>query len=226
VLLEKQEYFDSIPFKIQEHIMCSFLFKDIVDKPAFKTFFWLGQEFDSNFIFEVARGFMPRQFCNTPDDRVILTEEGDVTEIYFLLQGEWAIGYKSFQNDHNNLIMAIEENDGSTPIDMLKKGVLTAKKNINYGYIGDYYVLASKRSQFYYYAVTQVESFALTKQFMFKKIFKMFPGLHSEMLAESFSRYIKEFRKPCGKVRLETINNLNKRSQYSQIKTDNLRQTP
>jgi len=26
VLLEKKEYFDSIPFKIQEHIMCKFLF--------------------------------------------------------------------------------------------------------------------------------------------------------------------------------------------------------
>jgi len=156
---------------------------------------------------------MPRQFCNTADDRGILREEGDVTEIYFLLKGEWAIGYKSFENDDKNLLNEIEFVD--TPADMLLRGVVTAKKNINYGYIGDYYVLASKRSQFYYYAITQVESFALTKQFMFKKIFKKFPGLHSEMLAESFSRYIKEFRQPCGKKRQETINNFNKKSQYT-----------
>ena len=35
VLLEKKEYFDSIPFKIQDHIMCQFLFEDILKKTAF-----------------------------------------------------------------------------------------------------------------------------------------------------------------------------------------------
>ena len=83
---------------------------------------------------------------------------------------------------------------------------------MNYGYIGDYYVLASKRSQFYYVALnTRVEAFALTKKFLFKTLFKKFPGLHSEMLAESFSRYIREFRKPCGKKRNEMIKKLNKK---------------
>ena len=61
---------------------------------------------------------------------------------------------------------------------------------------------------------------------MFKQIFKKFPGLHSEMLAESFSRYIKEFRKPCGKKRLETINNINERNAYSKISADNQRTNP
>ena len=42
------------------------------------------------------------------------------------------------------------------------------------------------------------------------------------MLAESFSRYIKEFRKPCGKTRIETIKKLNNKKQYSQINLDNL----
>jgi len=60
VLLEKKEYFDSIPFKIQEHIMCKFLFKDIVEKNAFKSFFKVGNDFDSAFIYEVSFGFMPR----------------------------------------------------------------------------------------------------------------------------------------------------------------------
>jgi len=70
-------------------------------------------------------------------------------------------------------------------------------------------------------ALSSVECFALTKQFMFKTIFKKFPGLHSEMIAESFCRYIKEFRKPCGKKRNETFFKNNKQLQYSQIKTDN-----
>jgi len=41
------------------------------------------------------------------------------------------------------------------------------------------------------------------------------------MIAESFCRYIKEFRKPCGKKRNETFFKNNKQLQYSQIKTDN-----
>ena len=94
---------------------------------------------------------------------------------------------------------------------MQKLGYMIAQRRVNYGYIGDYYTLASKRSQFYYVALSQVEAYALTKQFMFKTIFKKFQGLHSEMLAEAFSRYIKEFRKPCGKKRAELIARHNKK---------------
>lgn len=94
---------------------------------------------------------------------------------------------------------------------------MIAKKRLNYGYIGDYYVFASKRSAFHYIALSPVHTFALTKKFMFKEIFKKFPGLHSEMLAESFSRYIKEFRKPCGAKRKQAIERQNKRNVHTQI---------
>ena len=87
---------------------------------------------------------------------------------------------------------------------MSKKGILVAMKKMGFGYIGDYYVMASKRSQFYYVALTTVHAFALTKQFMFKQLFKKFPGLHSEMMAESFARYVREVRKPCGKKLRDT----------------------
>jgi hypothetical protein len=219
VLLEKKEYFDSIPFKIQEHIMCKFLFQDIIDKAAFKSFFKMGKEFDSNFVYEVAFGFMPRQFKDTEEDRYILMEEGDVTEIYFILKGEWAIAYNGYLTPSDGY-QQNEDEDLQVPEDMRNEGRFIAARRINYGYIGDYYVLSSKRSQFYYVALSQVEAFSLTKQFMFKTIFKKFPGLHSEMLAESFSRYIKEFRKPCGRKRSETLEKINKKLQYSQIMTE------
>jgi hypothetical protein len=32
----------------------------MIEKPAFKTFFKIGKEFDSNFVYEVAFGFIPR----------------------------------------------------------------------------------------------------------------------------------------------------------------------
>ena len=52
---------------------------------------------------------------------------------------------------------------------------------------------------------------------MFKTIFTKFPGLHSEMLAESFSRYIKEFRRPVEIKRQETIQRYNRKYQYSNL---------
>ena len=73
---------------------------------------------------------------------------------------------------------------------------MIAKQYKGFGYIGDYYVFASKRSEYEYMALSPVESYAIPKEFMFQTIFDKFPGLHSEMLAESFSRYVKEFRHP------------------------------
>ena len=46
------------------------------------------------------------------------------------------------------------------------------------------------------------------------------------MLAESFSRYIKEFRKPCGRKRIEMIARHNKKLQYSQIQPENHSNNP
>merc|ERR1711957_1085836 len=101
------------------------------------------------------------------------------------------------------------------------RGILIALRKSNFGYIGDYYVLASKRAAFYYVALSKLHAYALTKQFIFKQLFKKFPGLHSEMMAESFARYVREVRKPCGKKRNQTIENLNQKKQYSQINVEN-----
>lgn len=92
---------------------------------------------------------------------------------------------------------------------MYNQGYLIAQRRAAFGYIGDYYVLSSKRSQFHYVALSQVETYALTKHFLYKTIFEKFPGLHQDMLSTSFSRYLREFRKPCDKKRTEIINELN-----------------
>ena len=218
VLLEKKEYFDAIPHQIQEFIMTHFLFEDIITKPAFLNFFRIGREFDSNFVYQVAFGFMPRRFEANSDDRFILNEEGDVTEIYFIIDGEWAIGYNSHENNVKSFHLEDDEADYlHSPGDIRDKKIMIAKNYKGFGYIGDYYVFASKRSEFEYMAITNVESYAIPKQFMFRNIFSKFPGLHSEMLAESFSRYIKEFRRPVEIKRQETIQKYNKKHQYSNI---------
>ena len=125
VLLEKKEYFNSIPFKIQDHIMCHFLFEDILKKTAFQSFFRSGKEFGSNFAYQIAFGFMPREFLDSPGDRYILEEEGDVTEIYFIMKGDWAVCFDSFAGDQIHLEgPEMEEMLGTS--DMQQRGILIA----------------------------------------------------------------------------------------------------
>lgn len=68
---------------------------------AFKSFFKIGDSFDSNFLYEIAFGFLPRQFKPTQEDRYMYEEEVDVTEIYFIIRGEWAIAFNSYFNMHD-----------------------------------------------------------------------------------------------------------------------------
>ena len=198
--------------------MTNFLFLDIIKRNSFQNFFDVGSQFDSNFVYQVAFGFMPRRFENTPDDRFILNEEGDVTEIYFIVKGEWAIGYNSHENNVKGFIFVEESEYLPGQEDIREKKIMIAKQYKGFGYIGDYYVFASKRSEFEYMAISpKVESYAISKGFMFKNIFNKFPGLHSEMLAESFSRYVKEFRRPVEIKRQETIQRYNRQNQYSNL---------
>lgn len=79
----------------------------------------MGREFDTNFLFEVAFGFMPRQFKNTAEDRYLYEEEVDVTEIYFILKGEWAIAFNSyFKLSDGQLTQSVSDEDLKGPDDM------------------------------------------------------------------------------------------------------------
>jgi hypothetical protein len=147
---------------------------------AFKSFFRAGSDLSPNFLYEVAFGFMPRQFKANENERYLYNEECDVTEIYFIIRGEYAIAFNSYTKFDDNAMHAkiqdIEDLRG--PEDMFKNGYLIAQRRQAFGYIGDYYVLSSKRSQFYYVALAQMESYALTKHFLYNTIFKKFPALH------------------------------------------------
>jgi len=100
-------------------------------------------------LYEIGFGFMPRMFKNSAEDRYLYEEELDVTEIYFILKGEWAISFNSYwQIDEKtkNLFDKNFEDEVLGPEDMKRKGHLIAQKRTSYGYIGDYYVLSSKPS--------------------------------------------------------------------------------
>lgn len=176
--------------------MTKFLFGDIIRRQSFRNFFRIGSDFDTNFVYQVAFGFMPRHFEANSRDRYIFNEEGDVTEIYFIVKGDWAIGYNSHGDNVKGFVFDEDAEYLPGQEDIRENKIMIAKHYKGFGYIGDYYVFASKRSEFEYMAITDVDSYAIPKHFMFKNIFNKFPGLHSEMLAESFSRYLKEFRRP------------------------------
>jgi hypothetical protein len=133
----------------------------------------------------------------------MLEEEEGVTEMHFIMSGKWAIAFNSFDNmeAHSISIESIDQKYLGTQ-DMTKKGIFCAEKTSGFGYIGDYYVLAHKKSEFHYVALTPVQTYALTKIFLFKTLFVKFPEVHMPMLSDSFSRYIREIRKPCGKKRV------------------------
>jgi len=116
-----------MPEKIKVHIMCSFLFDDILAKTAFQTFFRCGMEFDNSFSYAIAFGFMPRFFDDDPHDRYLFEEEGDVTEIYFIMHGDWGVAFDSFaKSDHQGLQLEEEDKDMLGPRDMCERGILIA----------------------------------------------------------------------------------------------------
>jgi hypothetical protein len=187
-----------------------------VDHNIFRPFFRVGREFDANFIYEISFGFTPRQYKNSADDRYMFEEEGDVSEVIFIMSGEWGVAYNSYVKPQDIRSIVLFD-DMTPPEDMSALGYVIAQKKSTKSYIGDYYCLSNKRSQFFYVALSHVETFSLTKEFLLKQIFAKFPGLHQEMMSEAFCRYIKEFRKPCNKKRKELIELLNKKLHYSQI---------
>jgi len=62
-LLEKKEYFDSLPRYIRNRVITEYLYKDLFrDRPQYSPFFSLGKLHDSNFAYEVSFGLQPRLF--------------------------------------------------------------------------------------------------------------------------------------------------------------------
>lgn len=122
---ERRDYFDSIPFKIQQHIVSKFLFNDIVDHNIFRPFFRVGREFDANFIYEISFGFTPRQYKNSADDRYMFEEEGDVSEVIFIMSGEWAVAYNSYVKPQDIRSIVLFD-DMKAPEDMSALGYVIA----------------------------------------------------------------------------------------------------
>ena len=66
----------------------------------------------------------------------------------------------------------------------------------------------------------------MTKKFMSGHIFKKYPELERVMVAEAFARYVSTVRKPCTKLRVDKIEELNKKMLYSKISAETGQKDP
>ena len=76
--------------------MTNYLFEDIFSK--FKYFFNTYENKESRFLYDVSFGFMPRNFEDNEDDKIIYDEGDEVPEMYFILSGSVGIGYSLISN--------------------------------------------------------------------------------------------------------------------------------
>jgi hypothetical protein len=83
--------------------MTRHLFQDVYCKNVFKPFFGVGERFDANFIYNISFGLIPRQYLANHEDRYILEQEGDVTEITFMMSGTYGIAFNIFSVDQMQL---------------------------------------------------------------------------------------------------------------------------
>jgi hypothetical protein len=222
-MLERMEYFEDIPWEFRNKLVTQFLYRDIFERPSFKSFFDTPQEIESSFAYEVAFGFMPRHYQPTEEDRYMIEEEGDVTEITFIVNGVWAIAFNTYVIHPEEGLSIQEEDDDTVPRDMIVKGHYIAMQYNVTGYIGDYYVLTSKRSRFHYVALSPLDTYALPKRFLSEKIFRKYPELERVMISDAFAKYVNQIRKPCTKIRLEKIAQLNQSMLFSQIQPSNIK---
>ena len=67
---------------MRRHIILNYLFDDIIYK--FRHFFQTYKNKDSEFLYDICFGFMPAKIDDTDEDRLILDEENEVTDMYFI----------------------------------------------------------------------------------------------------------------------------------------------
>lgn len=83
------------------------------------------------------------------EDRLILDEEDEVTDMYFILEGKVGIGYYLMTQGHS------QEEQHQFPIKLEK-----------HSFICDYYVCFNKKSEFIYMAINKISAYSLSKKFL------------------------------------------------------------
>lgn len=159
----------ALPRSIKRAIMTSYLFQDIFFK--FRQFFNTFENRDSKFLYDIAFGFMPRKF---EEGEIIYDEEDEVPEIYFIIEGEVGVAYRSPSNS---------------------KDIKIVKLFKSRSFICDHYVCEHKKSEWVFQAIKETKCYALTRRFV-DDIFKCYPDEARKIKSEAWKRYNKMIKEP------------------------------
>ena len=88
---KNDEYLRQCPRQMQKHIIQNYLFDDIIYR--FRSFFNTLKNKNSKFLYDICFGMKPAKFDASDDDMLILDEEDEVTDMYFILEGEIKVGF-------------------------------------------------------------------------------------------------------------------------------------
>lgn len=120
----------------------------------------------------------PSKFSKTPEDRLILDEDDEVTDMYFLTEGKVGIGYylmsQGLSNDESHYF-----------------GIKLEK----HSFICDYYVCFNKKSEFIYMAIENISSYSISKKFLNDEIFPRYPKIANKIKLGAELRYKKNIRR-------------------------------
>ena len=145
------------PRRVKNYILTEYLFDDIIFKHRF--FFNTDQNRNSKFLYDVCFGFKPQKFDQQESVNLIIDEENEVTDMYFIQEGCIGIGYY-----------------------LLSQGLSTKQYDLgievkNNHFICDYYVCHNKKSEFIYICVENVEAIALSKSYLVDYLFQKYPKI-------------------------------------------------
>lgn len=123
-----------------------YLFDDIIFK--YRFFFNIEKNKDSEFLYDVCFGLYPQKFDKTENDNLILDEENEVTDMYFIQDGVVGIGYYLMTQG------------------LSKKQFKIGIESKASSYICDYYICFDIKSEFIYLAIQNVEAISLSKKYL------------------------------------------------------------
>ena len=118
--------------------MINYLFQDIFYK--FRQFFKTFENRESEFLYDISFGFMPRKF---DENEIVYDEEDEVTEIYFIIEGAFGVGFRFPGQPISNCKLIKFFRDDQ--------------------FVCDYYVCHDKRSEFVYQSIKETKAYALQK---------------------------------------------------------------
>lgn len=188
------EFMLDMPPSIKRNIIVHFLFDDIFFN--FRSFFKPEKLEGSKFLYEVAFGLMPRIFSKAEDENVIYDEEDEVLEMYFVMNGSVGVGYHLFQQP-------------------LEKPRYTLVKQLEMNVaFGDFYLFNYRKSEFLFIAVTHVEAFAISREFIHETIYPRYPAIIDQMRDQSKYSYNTNIAYELAKSKAEHVAYINKSHSY------------